>query len=147
MADSTPQRETMYKYARKHLGKPYKYGAKPSEAPRAFDCSSFVQYLYRRIGINLPRVSIDQAAMGRVIRHREEDLAVGDLIFIKGSWGRYNPDFPQGIGHVAMYVGGGMVINAKYQKNPDGSDGGSVIEESVDTFLNRPDLTVIKRIL
>ena len=133
-------------FARKHLGKPYKFGAKLSEAPKTFDCSSFVQYLYKRIGVNLPRTALDQASMGKKIESKKEMLEVGDLLFFKGGWGHYNPEFPMGIGHVGIYVGNEKVINAR-SKEVDGKEKGVVIEENVETFLSRKDFVIIKRIL
>lgn len=128
---------TLLHYARKHLGKPYKYGARPWQAPRVFDCSSFVQYLYRRIGIQLPRISIAQAEKGRPVRLAA--LLAGDLIFTRGGMGRYNKKFPKGIGHVALYAGDGTVIHAegiRYRK---------VIEEPLKEFLRKSNVTVVKR--
>ncbi len=136
------QKRLVY-FAKKHLGKPYKYGAKLHEAPKIFDCSSFIQYLYKRIGIDLPRSALDQAHLGKLINLKKENLQPGDLIFIKGSWGHYNPEFPKGIGHVFMYVGDGKVIHAKWQK----VSGGRVREDEVKKILKREDLIVIKRIL
>lgn len=130
-------------FARRHLGKPYKLKAKPSQAPKLFDCSSFIQYLYKRIGIRLPRTALDQAHRGKVVRDRQK-LEIGDLIFIKGGWGHYDPNFPQGIGHVAMYVGDGKVINARWFSE---KEGGKVMEEDANNFLKRKDLVTIKRIL
>jgi peptidoglycan endopeptidase LytE len=132
-------------FARKHLGKPYKFGANPSEAPKVFDCSSFVQYLYRRIGISLPRTALDQVSVGKTIGSEKELLEVGDLLFFKGGWGHYNPQHPMGIGHVGIYVGNGKVINAR-SKELDGKEKGSVIEEDVESFLDRKDFSVVKRI-
>ncbi len=140
------QKRLVY-FAKKHLGKPYKYGAKPHEAPKIFDCSSFIQYLYKRIGIDLPRTSLDQANLGKLINLKKENLQPGDLIFIKGSWGHYNPEFPQGIGHVAMYIGDGKIIHAKWAKDRDGSGDGYVRKDGVEKMINRKDLIVIKRIL
>ena len=134
-------------FAKKNLGKPFKYGATASEAPRIFDCSSFVQYLYKRIGIKFPRSALEQARVGKRVNPQKEDLQAGDLFFIKGSWGHYNPEFPEGIGHVGMYIGGGKVIQAKWKKNKNGSDGGKVREDPAKTLLNRKDLVVVKRIL
>lgn len=133
-------------FAKKHLGKPYKFGANPSEAPKTFDCSSFVQYLYKRIGINLPITALDQASVGKSIEPRKELLEIGDLLFFKGGWGHYNPQFPMGIGHVGIYVGNGKVINAR-SKEVDGKEKGSVIEEDVESFLNRKDFVAVKRML
>src|SRR5688572_24588605 len=67
--------------ARAQLGKPYVYGARWQDAPREFDCSSFAQYLYLRVGIVLPRVSIDQAAEGRRVPAKRDALRIGDLVF------------------------------------------------------------------
>ncbi len=126
--------------AYRQLGKPYKYGAKLYRAPKEFDCSSFVQYLYKIIGIEIPRTALKQASIGKVVKPTLKNLRAGDLIFIKGSWGHYNPDFPEGIGHVALYVGGGRVINAR-------GEAGKVVEEEATDFLNRKDFRVVKRIL
>ena len=134
-------------FAKKYLGKPYLYGAAPSEAPRTFDCSSFTQYLYKRIGVSLPRSAIKQAHSGKKLNPKKQKLEPGDLIFVKGSWGHYNPEFPEGIGHVALYTGEGKIIHAKWNKNKNGSGSGRVREDSVKTLLNRKDLIIVKRIL
>ncbi len=137
--------DVLVKYARKHLGKPYRYGARPYEAPRFFDCSSFVQYLYRRIGIDLPRRSIDQATIGKVVDYPRQTLEIGDLLFVHGGQGRYNRQFPMGIGHVAMYVGNHKVIHASWKPKENG--GGSVVVEHASDFLDREKLTTIKRLI
>jgi cell wall-associated NlpC family hydrolase len=133
-------------FAKKHLGKPYKFGAKPFEAPKTFDCSSFVQYLYKRIGVNLPRTALDQALVGKTIDAKKESLETGDLLFFKGGWGHYNPEYPMGIGHVGIYIGNEKVINAR-SKEIAGIEKGTVIEENVESFLDRKDFVVVKRIL
>lgn len=131
-------------FAKKHLGKPYKYGASHSEAPNFFDCSSFIQYLYKRIGINLPRTALDQASVGQKIKSKKELLEIGDLLFFKGGWGHYNPEYPAGIGHVGIYVGNGKIINAR-SKRLGSKEKGTVIKEDVKEFLGRKDFVVIKR--
>jgi cell wall-associated NlpC family hydrolase len=133
--------------ARGCLGAPYVYGARPAEAPKRFDCSSLVQYLYKGIGVALPRVSIDQAREGRTVRPPYRDrLMVGDLIFIKGRVGRYDRRFPQGVGHVYIVTGPDEIIHAKYKK-VRGRDAGSVIRQRLSTILRRRDITAVKRIL
>ncbi len=145
--------EKLVFFAKKHLGKPYRYGAKPSEAPKTFDCSSFAQYLYKKIGINLPRTALDQASCGKPFRRDKKALRIGDLLFIKGGWGHYNPTYPTGIGHVGIYVGNGKVINARStpiksgSKEIKGKEIGKVIEDPVESFLNRSDFVTIRRIL
>ena len=132
--------------ARRQLGKPYLWGARWQDAPREFDCSSFAQYLYKKIGVAIPRVSIDQAAEGRRVPPKPASLKVGDLIFIRGRSGRYNRRFPQGIGHVIVVTGPDEVVHAKYKK-VKGKNGGSVIKQTLKRILKRKDITVVKRYL
>ena len=140
-------RERVAELARRQLGKPYFYGATPSEAPHRFDCSSFVQYLYRKLGIGLPRNSIDQAGTGRRVRlPYRKNLEVGDLIFVRGRVGRYNRRYPQGVGHVILVTGSDEVIHAKYRK-VGGKDGGEVKRQRLSTILKRKDITVVRRII
>lgn len=129
----------------RHLGKPYRaYREPPSRTPRVFDCSSLTRYLYARIGVRLPRRAIDQAGCGRTIQMKsEEDLAIGDLLFFRGICGNYNPRFREGIGHVAVYVGGGRIVHAKW----NGRDGGRVRSDSLPRQLARDKLVIVKRLL
>ena len=115
--NETSRQEKLKVLAYKYLGRPYKYGAKPYHAPKEFDCSSFVQYLYRILGVKLPRTSIHKAELGKEIDVDKEKLEIGDLLFIRGISGRYSDKFPKGIGHVAMYVGNGKIINARWKLN------------------------------
>lgn len=145
-AEKRDARQRIAAEARAQLGKPYVYGALWQDAPRRFDCSSFAQYLYLRVGIVIPRVSIDQAAVGRRVPAKKAALRVGDLIFIKGRTGRYDRRFPQGIGHVIVVTGSDEVIHAKYKK-VRGKDAGSVIRQTLSRILRRKDITVVKRYL
>ncbi len=131
--------------ARRQLGKPYVYGARWQDAPKWFDCSSLVQYVYKRAGIRLPRVSIDQARQGRRLR-AGAPLRAGDLIFLRGRSGRYDRRFPRGIGHVVLVSGPDEVIHAKFWRRA-GRDAGKVVSEPLSRFRRRPDITVIKRII
>ncbi|TWP38302.1 NlpC/P60 family protein [Leekyejoonella antrihumi] len=81
--------------AKRYIGTPYVYGG---ESPRGFDCSGFVQYVYRQIGHSLPRTaSAQQRATYRVSSPRP-----GDLVF-----------FGYPAYHVGIYVGGGKMISAR----------------------------------
>ena len=77
--------------ASRHVGKPYVYGA---SGPNAFDCSGFVQYVYRQVGVSLPRTSGAQAAFARSVS--KDAKRPGDLIIIS-SGGR--------VSHIAIYAG------------------------------------------
>lgn len=144
-------RDELVRNARVLLGKPYRYGAKPEEAPDAFDCSSFTQYLYRSIGIDIPRSSILQAAHGTLVaesfgRYVEHLLLPGDLFFLRGTKGHYDDSLFGSrrvyVGHVALYAGNNCVIHAK---SPEG-----VIEERIAELEARgPDhkIILVKRVL
>ncbi|MHB1341025.1 MAG: C40 family peptidase [Coriobacteriia bacterium] len=82
--------------AKRYLGARYVWGA---EGPNTFDCSGFTMYVYRQVGVRLPRVSRDQIHAGQ--RVSRGDLQPGDLVF-----------FGSPIHHVGIYVGGGMMIHS-----------------------------------
>ena len=115
--------------ARELLGTPYQYGAyamasPPSlkspqtkkSLPEGVDCSSFVQHVYKKAEIDLPRSSVLQATRGRTVKNAS-DLKTGDLIFFEGAQGHYAHKLFQGkriyIGHVAIYIGSGEIIHAR----------------------------------
>lgn len=88
--------------AKTRLGSPYVWGA---TGPETFDCSGLTGWAYRQAGLNLPRTSRQQWFAGS--HPSVADLLPGDLLF----WGP-NRSNPQSIHHVAMYIGGGMMIAA-----------------------------------
>jgi gamma-D-glutamyl-L-lysine dipeptidyl-peptidase len=69
-----------------------------------FDCSGLTYAVYRRYGVRLPRDAQDQATWGR--RVAAASLAPGDLVFFAGPGGAGT------VHHVAMYVGGGDIIES-----------------------------------
>jgi cell wall-associated NlpC family hydrolase len=85
----------------RYIGTPYVWGG---ESPAGFDCSGFVQYVYRRQGIELPRVSRDQARAGRALPTSLDGIARGDLLFFAGD-GRT-------VSHVAIYAGDGRILHS-----------------------------------
>lgn len=105
--------------AKSLIGTPYKYGAysNPKITPKeGVDCSSFIQYVFKQIGIELPRSSILQAA-----HPGEEVLNIshaqpGDLIFFEGTIGHYRHDLFPGkkvyVGHVGIYLDNDEIIHA-----------------------------------
>ena len=82
------------------LGTPYRWGGASPDS--GFDCSGLVGYLFRTIGIDLPRVSRAMAHEGIAVADRSA-LAEGDLVFF-GRRGR--------VDHVGIYIGGGKFLHA-----------------------------------
>lgn len=84
-------------YAYNFLGVPYVWGG---TTPSGFDCSGFVQYVFRNKGISMPRTTYEQIAGGKAVTG---DLQPGDLVF----FGSYSSPY-----HVGIYVGNGQYIHA-----------------------------------
>lgn len=85
--------------AKAQMGKPYRWGA---TGPNSFDCSGLMQYSFKNgANVSLPRVSRDQATVGKKVSKAE--LLPGDLVF----FGRGGT-----ITHVGMYLGNDQYIHA-----------------------------------
>ena len=90
--------------ARKYVGMPYVWGGS-SPADGGMDCSGIIQYVYRQLGVDLPRVSADQARAGVPVASLSE-ARPGDLL----AWD--NSSRNNGADHIAIYRGGGKMIEA-----------------------------------
>ncbi len=134
-------------------GVPYKYGAKMSDAPDFFDCSGFIKYIFEQVGYEIPRSTIEQAEFAGEIVDNIDNLEIGDLIFLHGTKGHYNKKFPEGIGHVVMYIGDNKVIHALSKErvqeypNPIVEEGSVVVEDMSSAVDSRKPIVVIKRII
>lgn len=95
--------DTIIKIGEKYMGTPYKFGSS-SSTTSTFDCSSFVQRVFKEAGIKLPRDSRQQSAAVKEISLKE--LKKGDLIFFR-SYGSSNPR----ITHVAIYAGNDKLLH------------------------------------
>jgi cell wall-associated NlpC family hydrolase len=101
--------------AMRYLGTPYAWGGggtrgpgpgmDPDEGVIGFDCSGLTQYAYAQAGIAIPRNS--RAQYASLPKVSSDDLQAGDLVF----WGSGGSD-PASIVHVAIYLGGGRVVQA-----------------------------------
>ncbi|MFC8521353.1 MULTISPECIES: C40 family peptidase [Micrococcaceae] len=89
-------RQDILKFTQEGLGGRYVWGG---TAFKAWDCSGYVQWIYRQAGIELPRV--EQWRVGV----RTEDPQPGDLVV-------QNPQGPDNWGHVGIYAGDGMMWSA-----------------------------------
>ena len=146
---SEEQKNRLVQIAKSLIGKPYKYGAKTEEAPEFFDCSSFTQYVFKQIGIEIPRSTIFQADYGEPVQDINQ-LETGDLLFLHGTQGFYNQRFPIGIGHVILYIGNGKTFHAasrRVQEKPEVIEIGEVEEKDLNEVVEKlKPLIVIKRL-
>ncbi|MEE0955989.1 MAG: C40 family peptidase [Eubacterium sp.] len=92
--------QELVRYASQYIGNPYVWGG--TSLTDGCDCSGFCQSIFKQFGINLPRVSEDQAQVGTAISL--EDAAPGDLVFYKDETGH--------IYHVMIYAGEGRTVEA-----------------------------------
>ncbi|HUD04223.1 MAG TPA: NlpC/P60 family protein [Candidatus Paceibacterota bacterium] len=92
----------------------YSRGARLSEAPNIFDCSSLMKWLYGQKGIWLPRRSIQQREYGIPIDLSE--IHGGDLVFTSGFIDYYLNDPSDGVGHVGVATGDDTIIHAVNKK-------------------------------
>ena len=95
--------EAVVAEARKLIGLPYVWGGTDPE--RGVDCSGLVQVVFQKFGIDLPRVSADQARAGQPVASLAE-ARPGDLI----AWD--NSSRNDGADHIAIYLGNGQMIEA-----------------------------------
>jgi peptidoglycan DL-endopeptidase RipB len=92
------------------MGVPYSWGGGTLTGPgpgvdydagkMGYDCSGFTRYAFAGVGVQIPKYSGDQYNTGRAIAPSQAKR--GDLIF----WG------PGGSQHVAIYLGGGKMLEA-----------------------------------
>ncbi|MEC5181275.1 C40 family peptidase [Arthrobacter sp. CG_A4] len=89
-------RKDILRFTQEGVGGAYVWGG---TAYKAWDCSGYVQWIYRQAGINLPRV--DQWRVGT----RTDNPQPGDLVV-------QNAQGPADWGHVGIYAGDGLMYSA-----------------------------------
>lgn len=109
-----PIRIKIIKEAESWIGTPYKYGGTNSSG---IDCSGFVQNVFDKCGITLPRTSQQQYTY--TMRVTSDELEPGDLIFF-GNKGN--------ISHVGIFGGSGYMIHA--------STSAGVVKQNLQDYAN-----------
>ena len=82
-----------------YIGVPYVFGG---TSPYGFDCSGYVQYVFAKAGISIPRTADVQYDFGTPISTTE--LVSGDLVFFS--------TYTYGASHVGIYLGDNNFIHA-----------------------------------
>jgi X-X-X-Leu-X-X-Gly heptad repeat protein len=111
--------------AEKYIGLPYKWGG--TSPKTGFDCSGFVQWLYAQQGVQIPRVTYDQANAGTPVE--KADLKPGDIVFFEPS--------AKGPGHEGLFIGDGKFIESPHT-------GASI---RISTLADRSDYTGARRVI
>lgn len=86
------------KFACQYVGNPYVSGG--TSLTNGADCSGFTYRVYQEFGYSIPRTSYQQRSAGTGVSY--ENAQPGDLICYDG--------------HVAMYIGNGMIVHASSAK-------------------------------
>ena len=127
-------------YSNSFLGMPYLWGGTtPAKLDTTgkyvsggFDCSGFVQYIYKNLGVTLPRTTFDQIDNG--VSVCITNLKKGDLVFF-----RTNSDVPCEVSHVGLYIGDNKFIHSPHT--------GDVIKTSELTGYYEDSFIIGKRIV
>jgi hypothetical protein len=103
--DSNDQQSSqqLLRKARSAIGTPYVPGGM---SPGGFDCSGFVCWAYKSVGVNLPRTAQEQSVVGQRINN-VEDMQVGDIVAFRHPRRGY---------HTGIYVGDGKFIHSPHRR-------------------------------
>ncbi len=89
-----PDLDSLVSFARRYIGVPYRYGGC---TPEGFDCSGFVNFVFSKMGMSLPRSSPELGRVGTDVSLSE--ARKGDIILFGGSDPKKRP-----IGHAGIIV-------------------------------------------
>lgn len=112
-------RKQITDFALTYLNTPYIWG---STGPKSFDCSGFVNYVYKEIAtVQLPRTSYNIAKLKNKVE--KDDLQIGDIIYFKTTKKKR-------ISHVGIYIGDNKFVHASSAKK-------KVVISEIEGFYKR----------
>lgn len=82
---------------------------------KGFDCSGFIQYIYKKSGISLPRTAAEMSKQGTTISSKSQ-LKAGDLVFFATGSTKHK------ITHAGIYMGNNKVIHSTTSKGVSVTD-------------------------
>ena len=116
---STSIGETIVATAKQYMGAPYVYGGM---SPSGFDCSGFVNYVYKLCGYSMSRVA-SSIYNNNGTYVEKANLQIGDLVFFASN--------SSSIGHVGIYIGNGQHVHASSSRN-----GGVITSDLTSGYYN-----------
>lgn len=81
-------------------GVPYKASG---TSTRGFDCSGFTQYVFQKLGVDIPHSSAAQYQLGKAVARNQ--LQPGDLVFFKTNG--------HSVSHVGIYIGNNTFVHSE----------------------------------
>lgn len=94
--------EWLIQEAARYIGTPYVWGG--NSLTQGVDCSGYVQQLFLKIGVTLPRTAQEQSVVGMLVPSLA-DLQPGDRIYFTDSE-------RQRVTHCGIYIGNGRFIHS-----------------------------------
>lgn len=94
------QANSLISTAKKYIGVPYQFGG---TTPKGFDCSGYLQYVFAKHGMQIPRLADEQYRLGTPTKSKKQ-LVPGDLVFFT--------TYEAGVSHCGIYLGNDNFIHA-----------------------------------
>lgn len=99
-----------------------------------WDCSSMVARIYNELGVDIPVTSTTTTLLNRALEKKQvieaADLIPGDILLFQTETGIKDGN-PQGVGHVVMYAGNGMIVHAS-------SPNTGTVYQALNSYYNYP---------